>query len=278
MSSRLRIGIIVAVVGVILIGLGAFTVYRLYTSSTGPGGSQIEPTPVAAVTVPVVVAVRDLPLGTLLTAEDITTKEIPVEFTTPETVSDVADAIDKVLKVDLVTGEMIMSHNLATPTAVIHDVAYVISETHVLIAFPASDLMSRESLVQRGDVVDIFATITTTLETENANGEITRQDTSFTIDSLQHLDITALVVDIITQDNTQAGEAGAEDSASRGNIIVQAYLLALDPQDALVIKYLKDTGAVFDFVIRAPTSTGTFNLTPVTEQYIQELYGLEILP
>jgi hypothetical protein len=59
---------------------------------------------------------------------------------------------------------------------------------------------------------------------------------------------------------------------------IRAYLLALNPQDALILKHLKDIGAIFDFVLRAPTSTVQFELTSVTEEYIIEFYGLEILP
>jgi pilus assembly protein CpaB len=59
--------------------------------------------------------------------------------------------------------------------------------------------------------------------------------------------------------------------------VVRAYLLALNPQDALVLKHLKDNGGVFDLVLRSPTSTQSFDLTPVTQEYIVELYGLEIL-
>jgi pilus assembly protein CpaB len=53
-------------------------------------------------------------------------------------------------------------------------------------------------------------------------------------------------------------------------------MLALAPQDALVLKHLKDTGAIFDLVLRAPTSTELFDLTPVTSQYISERYQLLI--
>jgi hypothetical protein len=152
------------------------------------------------------------------------------------------------------------------------------SETHVLLAFPASDLMSRQSIIKRGDIVDIFATLTTTLETEDETGEVTTESTSVTFDSMQHLDITAMVVDIVTEDGTRTGDPGEDENVPRQRVIIQAYLLALDPQNALTLKYLKDTGSIFDFVVRAPTSTGQFNLTPITNEYIKELYGLEILP
>ena len=54
-----------------------------------------------------------------------------------------------------------------------------------------------------------------------------------------------------------------------------ALLLALDPQDALVLKHLRDTGAIFDFVLRSPTSNVLFDLEPVTADYLVDLFGLE---
>jgi hypothetical protein len=52
----------------------------------------------------------------------------------------------------------------------------------------------------------------------------------------------------------------------------------LDPQDALILKHLKDIGAIFDIVVRAPTSTVQFELDTVTDKFLVELYNLDILP
>jgi pilus assembly protein CpaB len=90
-------------------------------------------------------------------------------------------------------------------------------------------------------------------------------------------------LDVVSTDQNQntgvnLGDQNAQTAESRMNTKINSYLLALSPQDALVLKHLNDTGATFDFVIRAPTSTTQFDLTPVTAEYIVELYGLEILP
>ncbi|MBG7609877.1 MAG: hypothetical protein IZT55_03330, partial [Anaerolineae bacterium] len=63
----------------------------------------------------------------------------------------------------------------------------------------------------------------------------------------------------------------------RSSVSVTAYLLALKPQDALVLKYLIDSGADIDMAIRSPVSTETYDLDPVTDEYIKELFGLEII-
>ena len=52
-------------------------------------------------------------------------------------------------------------------------------------------------------------------------------------------------------------------------------LLALDPQDALVLKHLKDSGAIVDIVLRSPTSRQLFELEPVMPEYLVDRYKLE---
>jgi len=97
----------------------------------------------------------------------------------------------------------------------------------------------------------------------------------FTVDSLQKVGITALVLEVLDKDtDTDVMQEENNQADSR----IRAYLLALDPQDALILKYLKDTGAIFDLVLRTPTSTVQFDLTPITAEYIIEFYGLQILP
>jgi Flp pilus assembly protein CpaB len=236
-----------------------------------------------------VVASRDLRLGDLIHNGDVQIIDIPVEYLPRDAVTNVEGAIGQFIKTDIIQGEMILEHNLADPTNVNHDIAYVLSEDHVLMAFPAEDLMSKLSVIQRGDVVDLFVSITQTVqvvgETELGAGE--EESTTITFDSMQRVDITALVVDIVqaedeqqttfsTEGQEQEGEQEVQ-APDRSQIDIEAILLALDPQDALVLKHLVDQGAKFDIVIRAPASEIDFELDPVTSEFIKELYGLEII-
>ena len=88
-----------------------------------------------------------------------------------------------------------------------------------------------------------------------------------------------MVLEVIQQaNNANPLPTGSAQPPAAAQTRTRAYLLALSPQDALILKHLKDTSAVFDIVLRAPTSTVKFDLTPVTVDYIIEYYGLEILP
>jgi pilus assembly protein CpaB len=265
--------VLIVIVGLILVVVGIFTSILL-TQRLQPDRS---PATVKEETVKtsIVVVTRDLFLGDRIAVTDVKLVSVPVEIAPRNAIAILDEAVGKIIKTDLVQGEMLLSHNLADPTNNNNDLGFILSADHVLMAFPGDDLMSRESMVQRGDIIDIFATFVEKVKTvggttTTTTGEPTEPEMrTFTVDSMQKVSITAMILEVIAQEN---------NSASKPVTRIKAYLLALNPQDALILKHLKDTGAIFDIVIRAPTSKAQFDLTPVTEEYIIEYYGLEILP
>jgi len=293
LSNKTKIFFLI-IAGIVLVAAGVFASMLLinnYQSGQRPAEAEIE-----TIKAPVVVLTRDLFLGDLIGEADVQLADVPVEIAPRNAVTTLEEAIGRMVKTDLVQGEMVLAHNLAEPTTNNSDLNYILSDHHVLMAFPATDLMSREGLVQRGDIVDIFATfveeVVTEEETaptgEEANEEEVEEEKdsrTFTVDTMQKVSITAMVLEVIEGQQSESSSplvGGNKEEEKEGQppsaTNTKAYLLALDPQSALILKHLKDTGAVFDFVLRAPTSTVDFELTPVSEEYIIELYGLEILP
>ena len=285
MSSKIKV-MFVVIVGIVLVAVGVFASYLLIQRFQG--SQQTTVVQDETIKTEIVVVTRDLFLGDTLTETDLKLVLVPVEVAPRNALTDPAEAVGKIIKTDLIQGEMLLSHNLADPTNNNRDLSFILSDEHVMLAFPATDLMSQESMIQRGDIIDIFATFTQELktvgETTTDAGEQTEPETrTFTVDTMQKVSVTAMVLEVIEE-----GDAGASPDLLPGQtnsetIVkpkarIRAYLLALEPQDALILKHLKDTGAIFDIVLRAPTSTVQFDLTPVTEEYIIEFYGLEILP
>ena len=284
MSNKVK-AIFIIIVGLILVVIGIFAstlLIRNFQNDQNPQTSEE-----VTVKTSVIVVTRDLRLGDTLAEADVILSRVPVEIAPRDAITTIEEAIGKMIKSDLIQGEMILQHNLADPTNSNRDLSFILSEDHVLMAFPAEDLMSRESMIKRGDIIDIFATFTQIID--RIDDPITELDESenpleisFTVDSMQKVSVTAMVLEIIEgETNEQSGGilSGGTGQAASGTITnVKAYLLALDPQDALILKHLKDTGAIFDIVLRNPTSTVEFNLTPITEKFIIEYYGLEILP
>lgn len=285
MNSRVRTGLLIAIAGLFLIAVGVFAAIRFLDINIIPSGISPTPTPAAETKVKVAFAANDVAAGTVLTEQDVTLAEIPLVYAPRDTIPNLDNAVGRISKVDLFGGEMILQHNLADPTGQIYDIAYILDEAHVLMAMPATDLMSKESLIKRGDIVGILVSIEEKLapgdQTTGATEEEAKNAQQVSFSAFKRLEITAIVIDII-QDEGGNTAAGATPQANvgprRDQVVIQAYLIALDPQSALVLKYLKDAGAIFDFVLLAPTSSGQFDLTPVTSQFIKELYGLELLP
>ena len=268
------------IVGLILVAIGVFASFSLiqrFQAKQAPAESEG-----STVKTTVVVVTRDLLLGDTIAETDVKLASVPVEIAPRTAIANLEEVVGKFIKTDLVQGEMVLSHNLADPTNKNKDLSFILSEDQVLMAFPANDLMSREDMVQRGDIVDIFATFQEKIKTvgEVIAGEPQEPEIrSFTVDTLQKVSVTALILEVIEQetDTNVLQDQNNQDSSTLLTRI-KAYLLALNPQDALILKHLKDTGAIFDIVLRAPTSTVQFDLTPVNEEYIIEFYGLEILP
>ena len=282
MSNKTKV-IFIIITGLILAAIGVFASFSLiqrFQVKQARGVSEEY-----TVKTTVVVLTRDLFLGDTIAGTDVELASVPVEIAPRTAIDNLEEAVGKIIKTDLIQGEMVLSHNLADPTNNNKDLSFILSEDHVLMAFPADDLMSRESMVQRGDIVDIFATfkqkVKTVGEITNTTGEPQEPEMrTFTVDTLQKVGVTALVLEVLEQDNADTSLVPDENNqaASSPPTRIRAYLLALNPRDALILKHLKDTNAIFDIVLRAPTSTVQFDLTPVTEEYIIEYYGLEILP
>jgi Flp pilus assembly protein CpaB len=255
------------------------------------GWNIAQPTQIPIVRGQVVVIIRDAKLGDLLKLEDLSVISVPAELLPRDIISDPALAAGKYIKSDMVQGEMVLEHNLAQPTNVNHDLAYILSDDHVLMGLSIDDVMTKEGIIQRGDIVDIYITIseeapvTTNSSQQQPASTQTAPEISatalprkFTFPAFQNTNITALVMDIVQDQNQNQNALQPTPMVpTRQKINIRAYLLSMNPQDALVLKHLVDNGGKFDLVLRSPTSTQPFDLRPVTQEYIVELYGLEVL-
>jgi Flp pilus assembly protein CpaB len=282
LNRRVLIGIIIAIVGVGLIGLGILAINRVLKQSFNPPA---QATPVVEATTDIIVTTKDLAVGAVLNREDVQIASVPVSLVPRDALLTIEAALGKIAVVHLIQGEMVLQHHLADPTNVSHDIGYIIADNQVLMAFPSTDLMSTLGVLQRGDNVDIFASMTVTVSPTNTApviGGTTAQQQSvakmFTFDAFQRVQISAIVADVVAGSGSSTSvPAGAQPTPNPANIKIKAYLLALNAQDALVLKNMRDNGATFDIVLRSPTSNELFDVSPVTEEYLLQRYKLQIL-
>jgi Flp pilus assembly protein CpaB len=281
-------GILLIFAGILVVGFGLYMTWRLFQSALNPLPIATAPPPV---TEKVLVTSRGIPLGSVLGPNDLVLVDVPVGLVPLSRMNDLSQAVGKVTTVSLIAGEMVLPHHLVDPSNVIdRSLAFTLGDDQVLMAFPIVDLMSNLNILKKGDVVDILVTMANLqVGAEGAfpaQGEA--QARTFTFDAMQRIVITAIVKDVVQQQEQPAATPQAlltpgavttpqpPPEPSRGQSRPVALMLALSPQDALVLKNLKDTGAIFDLVLRSPTSTELFDTTPVTSEYIIERYQLMI--
>lgn len=277
MNRRVLIGIIIAVVGIGLIALGILAINAVLRRSLTPTA---QPTPVVEATTSIVITARDMAVGDVINREDVQLATVPVSLVPRDAMLTIESTLGKITMVHLIQGEMVLQHHLADPTNVSHDIGYIIADNEVLMAFPAGDLMSSLSILQRGDTVDIFASMTVEVTPTNvtAPGTTTEEEEKisrlFTFDAFQRVKISAIVADVINQEGTT--QEGAQPTPGPSNLRFRAYLFTMNPQDALVMKNMRDAGASFDIVLRSPTSNELFEVSPVTVEYLLQRYELTI--
>ncbi|MGC9523162.1 MAG: Flp pilus assembly protein CpaB [Anaerolineae bacterium] len=217
----------------------------------------------------VVVATRRVEARALLTEEDVELVEVSVDTVPENAVRDVEEVVGKLTLVELYAGEVVLSERLLDPNVQAPNgrLALVMAEDEVLMAFPAGDLLSQVNMLKAGDRVDFLFTyelpvdrevgalpVTPSGTTVQAEGEEGEETEPVTFNLMQNVTIAALV--------RQVNEEGEETGSPR------ALLLAINPQDALVLKYMKDVGATVDLVLRAPGAEGEFSVEPVDLDYV----------
>ena len=105
---------------------------------------QAAPT-IGAAEVPVVVAAQAIKVRSPLTETNVVIRRLPVNAVPEGALRDIRSAVGKVTTVDLYPGEAILQQRLADPNVKSGDgrMALMVAGDQVLMAFPATDLMSK---------------------------------------------------------------------------------------------------------------------------------------
>jgi len=288
-----RRGILLVIAGILFVALGIFVVWSLVQNVLTPPAPITQP---SVVTEKVLVTSRGIPMAAVLAPDDLKLVDMPVGFVPRNRMTDPNDAVGKVVNIPMVAGEMILPHHLIDPSNVIdRTLAFSLEDHEVLMAFPILDLMSRLNILKKGDLVDILVTGSYEIAGGGAllGAEEEEETKTYTLDAMQRITISAVVLDIVQvpQQATPTAQIDPEavltpgadttptplppPESSRLESAPIALMLALAPQDALVLKHLKDTGAIFDLVLRAPTSTELFDTVPVTSEYLIERFQIQ---
>lgn len=214
--------------------------------------------------VPVVVAARDIALHSVIGPEDLVVSDVPPETVPDGVYADPTEVLGLLTTTDLARGEIVLQRRLISPDYVGPRAAFVMDPNRLVVAIPTIDLLSSLGIVRPGDHVDLMIT------TDFGKMKQNIWTGYNTLMLLQDVEVAAVVYDSAPQPEGTAlvpPTAGVRAGP-------KAFLLAMDPQDALMVKYFRDVGASMDVALRSPAAEGEFEVAPVDGDYVLERFQI----
>jgi Flp pilus assembly protein CpaB len=228
---------------------------------------------------PVVVARNPIAMNDVIRVDYVTLQErdqIPSGAAV-----EVQDVVGGTVLRDIAQGEVILMQDIRIITGT-RDLPFLLGDDKIAVALQANDILSKWGAVMPGGHVDVLFTLDVILEKPMYLEDVTTAEEAalYAIERDQSLDNVSIltlqnleVLQIIQE--PQPEEAQTEEQAAV--LPLQALILKVDPQDAVVLKYLRDSIGKVDLALRSPDNDVLFNVQPVNVNYLMLRYGV-VLP
>jgi Flp pilus assembly protein CpaB len=214
---------------------------------------------------------------------DYVSLEARTEFPSGAAV-EVQDVVGGTALRDIVQGEVVLMQDIRIITGT-SDLPFLLGDDTIAVALVADDVLSKWGAVMPGDHVDVLFTLDVILEkpmyiadirtVEEAQlySQIERDQSldNVSVLTLQNLEVLQII------EEPQVGEEQAQQQEEAPQLPQRALILKVDPQDAVVLKYLRDTIGSVDLALRSPDNEALFNVQPVNINYLMLRYGI-VLP
>jgi len=222
--------------------------------------------PAPPATRPIIVARQDLAARAIVAPDAIEPRDYPLTDIPSGAIYRLDDAAGKFLLAPAAAGQPLLAQNLVvvssagggaiTNTA---KLAALLPENKIGVVLPANDLLSKSGEVDTGDHVDILASLIVVGAEEGQGGQVTLM-------TLQNVAVVKVLNKIIPATNNQPEQRGE----------IQGLVVAVDPQDAVTLKYFIDAGANVSIDVRPAKLTSIFDVVPVTINYLADKFGLKV--
>lgn len=251
MNNRKRIGIILIVLG-ILLALGVGVVVYMQMEQAAEIAKR---TP----TVEVVVAVADLPERVAVPASAVAVTKVPADVVPMEAARKLDSVIGKYPLTRIYKGEIVIQPKLAD-TSGRTGPSFALKEGMVALTYAGSDLLSGTGAIRAGDRVDILLTLP--LARTPAAGQTSQTSQGATSSIPLVTQTLSQNVEVLRVGSFPA--AGQPEGAAAGKGIT----FQVSHQDALILKWAKDSGGVIDLVLRHPSDKEPVSTESITANYI----------
>lgn len=264
--KRKRLGVILVVVGALL-AIGVGVIVYMQTEQTNEIAKQ---TP----TVEVVVATLELPERVAIPANALAVAKLPADLVPPGAIVKPSEAVGKFPLARMYKNEVVIQSKLADKEGKAGP-AFALKEGFVAVTLAGSDLLTPTGAVRTGDKVDILLTLPlpklpgtaggaqgsgsgSSSQGQQAQAQVTLPQVTQTL--LQN-------VEVLRIGNFPA--AGQPDAGGGGG---KSVTVQLDHQDALIMKWAKDSGGNMDLVLRHPADKEPVTTEAITANYIMRKF------
>ncbi len=259
-----RTGRILIIVGVLL-GVLAMVVVAVWIQSIQPPPPQPK--------VQVVVSQQTIPIYQPIVTGAVALQEYPADLVRPDTITDTALVIGKLSNTNIVPGQVIVrsmivpDRLISETTAPPPDVApsTTIPDDKVAVAFPISDLSGVAQALRNHDHIDLMVTyeqVVSTTQTANSTTNVIRRITQLTLQDIEIMRVG------LWNANPEAGNANS--GSTTGPTMLT---LLVNQQDALVLKFLRETTAEVQFALRPAGNHRLAKTQPVVVEYIDQRFN-----
>jgi pilus assembly protein CpaB len=269
-----RRGLLFITVGLVAAIAAGAMVYLLATN-IGRTAAQTTAGPAATTPVPgieVLVAATDIEANTVLTNSMIVTATFPTDLVPSDALRNPAEVVGTTARIKVFGGQMLFQRQFIQGQGRVGS-SVNIPKGKVLSAFPSTDILNSTGAVQPGDHVDILLTLP-------ISGTV-RLDAGAQSEAQTQLGARALVSqgtlqNIEVYSTGQWSPPGGTDTAHTGNLKIITFIV--DHQEALILKFVKDSGGTIDLVVRSLEENTEVETDPVNLDYLVDLYRFIGLP
>jgi Flp pilus assembly protein CpaB len=195
------------------------------------------------------------------------------------------DVIGGIAKRDFAQGEVITMQDIVQPWDPRRITeTLLIDDDKIVVVLEADDILSQWGGVIPGDHVDVLFSLDIILETPMYPQEVLaaeqgiqliERDQSMdntSVLALQNLEVLEILVEPQVPAEVQAQQEGLPPELPR-----RALVLQIDPQDAVILKYLRDSEATIEVALRARDNDTLYQVDAVNINYLILRYGI-VLP
>jgi pilus assembly protein CpaB len=227
----------------------------------------------------VVMAARDIPELVPVSADALVVKPFPADFVPTGAIAAPEQAVGKFTTTRIVKDQILLQAHLS-PTRRAGNVAASVPKGKVAIAFPGTDILSGTGAVRAGDRVDILLSLILPQQQQTTPGApppptlnpanpVQTANPISVQTTMQNVEVLS-----VGQEVTVAPGPAGTVAGQRTTSTVITFLV--DHQDALVLKFIKDSGGVIDLALRSPDDSQAVQTEAVTLSTIYDQFKFRL--